>query len=408
MIVISAYIRGGESLGEIPGVLLSNNSTWTEVRRSSLHILRDLGYGKNILEDIIDEEIDELMEHIDNQWNDTPVDVGDGFFNVSVVASLWRIISGERLRIDDPKLKKLLANLNKFTKEVANPVLQVSFDSAWFFKFIHKIGITSFLNIIWTTLDYCNEYIEVHKAKSIDGDNPLTFIEAFLHKIQTTQDKNHPLYGERGILNLKNTLFDLFLAGSDTTSAALNWGMLYMILNPEVQDKVRQELKANIGSRKPKVSDRSQTPFTEAVIHEIQRKGNIAPIGVFHRNDKIIDIGPYQIPNDTMIVTTLGEIHNDPDYFPQPQKFDPQRYLSLDDDNNLKFTPHPRVVPFGMGKRRCLGENLARMSLYKFFTSIIQRYEIVNGQEFTPRDEYFPGLVLVPQPYKLKFKKLDH
>ena len=120
MIIISAYIRGGESLGEIPGVLLSNNSTWTEVRRSSLHILRDLGYGKNILEDIIDEEIDELMEHIDNHWNDTPVDVGDGFFNVSVVASLWRIISGERLRIDDPKLKKLLANLNKFTKEVAN------------------------------------------------------------------------------------------------------------------------------------------------------------------------------------------------------------------------------------------------------------------------------------------------
>ena len=75
-----------------------------------MHILRDLGYGKTIIEDIIEEEIDELMEHIDNHWLDTPLDVAQ-FFNVSVVASLWRIISGEKLKIDDPKLQKLLANL---------------------------------------------------------------------------------------------------------------------------------------------------------------------------------------------------------------------------------------------------------------------------------------------------------
>ena len=49
------YVRGGESLGEIPGVFLSNGQTWSEVRRTSLHILRDLGYGKTIIEDIIEE-----------------------------------------------------------------------------------------------------------------------------------------------------------------------------------------------------------------------------------------------------------------------------------------------------------------------------------------------------------------
>jgi len=370
-----------------------------------LHILRDLGYGKTIIEDIIEEEIDELMEHIDNHWLDTPLDVAQ-FFNVSVVASLWRIISGEKLKIDDPKLQKLLANLRNFVNEGSNPLLQVAFDFPWLFKFIHKVGISSFVDIISDTLDYCNEYIEHHKANPIDGDNPLTFIEAFLHKIQSIEDPNHPLYGNRGQLNLKNTLFDLFLAGSDTTATTLNWSMLYMILHPEVQDKVRQELKTNIGPRKAKLSDKSQTPYTEAVIHEIQRKGNIAPIGVFHRNNEDIKIGSHELPKDTLIITTLGDIFQDPEHFPEPEKFNPDRYLSNDGSNNLKFNPHPRNVHFGIGKRRCLGENLARMSLYKFFTSLIQRYEIVSGQDEPIEDKYTPALVLVPNTYKLKFKRL--
>ena len=107
-----------------------------------------------------------------------------------------------------------------------------------------------------------------------------------------------------------------------------------------------------------------------------------------------------------MIITTLGDIFQDPEHFPEPEKFNPDRYLSNDGSNNLKFNPHPRNVHFGIGKRRCLGENLARMSLYKFFTSLIQRYEIVSGQDEPIEDKYTPALVLVPNTYKLKFKRL--
>ena len=173
-----------------------------------------------------------------------------------------------------------------------------------------------------------------------------------------------------------------------------------------MQSKVRQEINTNVGTRRPKVSDRNNTPFTEAVIHEIQRKGNIAPVAVFHRTNKAVNIGQFEIPEDSLIITNLGEILNDPEHFPDPQEFKPERFLTKEVDGSLRFTPHQRMVPFGIGKRRCLGESLARMSLYKFLTSLVQKYEIVSGQDSPIEDKYTTGFVLVPQPYKLKFRKL--
>ena len=76
-----------------------------------------------------------------------------------------------------------------------------------------------------------------------------------------------------------------------------------------------------------------------------------------------------------------------------------------DKSEAVKFQAHPRVIPYGMGKRRCLGEVLAKMTLYKFFTSLIQKYEIVNGQSEPISDTRVPGLVVAPLRYKLIFKE---
>ena len=229
--------RRGDIHGAIPGVIFSSGNNWSEIRRSSLHILRDFGYGKNALEEIIEEEVDNLIEHIEQNCLDMPMDV-NRFFNIIVLSSLWRLLSGESLKIGDPKLENLIDNMRKLVKDSANPILIVSFSSAVLFKFVHKVGLTSFIKTMHMILDYCNEYIEIQKTKPIDGENPLTFIEAFLYKINSVKDPSEPLHGENGILNLQNMLFDFFLAGGDTTANTLNWAMLHMILNPEMQDKV--------------------------------------------------------------------------------------------------------------------------------------------------------------------------
>ena len=81
------------------------------------------------------------------------------------------------------------------------------------------------------------------------------------------------------------------------------------------------------------------------------------------------------------------------------------RYLKSENGSeDLKFHANPRVIPFGLGKRRCLGETLAKMSLYKFFSALIQKYEIVSGQTEPITDERDLGFIKAPLKYKLIFK----
>ena len=98
---------------------------------------------------------------------------------------------------------------------------------------------------------------------------------------------------------------------------------------------------------------------------------------------------------------------NDPVHFTSPSKFNPERYLKTQENGDTIFTPHPHVIPFGIGKRRCLGETLARTTLYKFFTTIIQRYEIKSGQIEPLEDKCNASFVKSPLPFKLKFVKLS-
>ena len=146
-----------------------------------------------------------------------------------------------------------------------------------------------------------------------------------MHKIQETLDVNNPFYGDTGDLNLINVLFDFFMAGSDTTAITLDWAMLLMIRNPDVQTKVRQELDQNFGSRKAKFDEKQKIPYTEAVIHEIQRKGNILPLSVWHQMKRNIDIGKYSVPSETVFIPFIGDVMNDPEHFLEPSKFKPER-----------------------------------------------------------------------------------
>ena len=153
----------------------------------------------------------------------------------------------------------------------------------------------------------------------------MTLTEALLYKIQETSDPNDPFFGNRGELNLMNILLDMFVAGSDTTGVTLDWSMLFMIQNPDIQTKVREELEQNFGNKKATFHEHHKIPYTEAVIHEIQRKANILPLSVFHGTKTDLDIGKYSLPPGTVLIPFIGDVMNDPKHFPDPSKFLPER-----------------------------------------------------------------------------------
>jgi cytochrome P450 len=146
---------------------------------------------------------------------------------------------------------------------------------------------------------------------------------------------------------------------------------------------------------------RSKMPYTEAVLLEIQRLGNIAPNSLLHATSITTRIGNYILPAGTTINSSMLSIMMDPKAFPDPELFKPERFI---DSSNGSFVPHPNVVPFGVGKRRCLGESLAKTELFIFFTGLIEKFEIkLADEKKKPTTQYRPGITLTPHPFKVRF-----
>ena len=289
---VADLLRRGTSYGSTPGVLFSSGVTWVEMRRTSLHILRDFGMGKGALEDMIEDEVENLLTHMEVVHLNKPVDVRR-MFNISSLSSLWKIISGETLTIGDTKLEYLIEKLQILLLEVSRPLISAAMNFRALFYFLNWTGLSR----IWATQsevnEFCHQVIREHKSKNdeFDANCPLSFTEAMLSKMKSSdkggeQVLRNPDLGE---LNLMNVLVDFFIAGSDTTSNTLNWAMLYMAQNPDVLKRVQRELDtqaSTTGTKVRKMNDRRNTPYTQATLHEIQRKGNILPMAVFHYTNR--------------------------------------------------------------------------------------------------------------------------
>ncbi|KAK7830651.1 hypothetical protein U0070_018376 [Myodes glareolus] len=170
--------------------------------------------------------------------------------------------------------------------------------------------------------------------------------------------------------NLICSTLDLFIAGTETTSTTLRWALLYMALYPEVQAKVQAEIDRVIGQEKqPSLADRDSMPYTNAVVHEVQRMANIVPLSVPRKVTADTTLAGFHLPKGSILQTNLTALHRDPKEWATPDIFNPEHFLE-----NGEFKKRESFLPFSMGKRACLGEQLARSELFIFFTALVQKF----------------------------------
>ncbi|XP_028640152.1 cytochrome P450 2B19-like [Grammomys surdaster] len=167
-------------------------------------------------------------------------------------------------------------------------------------------------------------------------------------------------------------------------------------------EKVQKEIDQVIGShRLPTLDDRIKMPYTEAVIHEIQRFSDLAPIGLPHRVTKDTMFRGYLLPKNTEVYPILSSALHDPRYFEQPHTFNPEHFL--DANGALKKTE--AFMPFSAGKRICLGEGIARNELFLFFTTILQNFSLASpvAPENIDLTSKTSGSGKIPPPYQIHF-----
>ncbi|KAH9889919.1 cytochrome P450 [Cubamyces lactineus] len=163
--------------------------------------------------------------------------------------------------------------------------------------------------------------------------------------------------------------------GSDTTFSTIQGILLALSLNPDVQRKARAELDAVVGrNRLPDFEDRDALVYVNAIVKEGLRWHNVIPLGVGHCTTEDEELGGYFIPAGTVIVPNVWAVMHNPQYYPEPDKFDPDRFIrdgKLDPD-----VLDPASFVFGFGRRVCPGRHYAQSTLFITVASILHIYSI--------------------------------
>ncbi|XP_067119558.1 cytochrome P450 2C28-like [Centruroides vittatus] len=347
---------------------------WIEQRRFMLHVLRDLGFGKNKMEEYITQEIYHFINDL-KSLNGKPCIVKE-LTTRSVSNVICSLIFGRRLEYNSPERKLLDEGLKDVSEiltqtsiQVYIPLLKPIMMSTDFFNF--KKGFEAAKKI--STF----EEIEIdNHERTLDVNNIRDYIDGYLVELKKRKEDSKSYFNRN---MMKQTLQFLLGAGSRTVHETLNWAFLIMAKYQDVQKRVQQEIDDVIGRiRQPMWADHVNLPYTQAVIYEIQRWRTLLPLNLLRYCIEETTIQGLTIPKGSIVITNIWSVHNDKDYWKDPEIFRPERFL---DATGKKVIRHDLYIPFSLGKMSCVGESMAKEEVFLFFSSVMQQFSIKSFEE---------------------------
>uniref|UniRef100_T1IT96 Cytochrome P450 n=1 Tax=Strigamia maritima TaxID=126957 RepID=T1IT96_STRMM len=342
--------------------------------------LRNFGMGKASLEPKIQDEISYLVNAI-KMSNGKPAYL-QNMIKTTITNIICTIMYGERMDYNNKDFQQLIQLSGEYFRS-----LGINEWSQYLPQFLaNMFGIATPIDKM--RLLYKKILNEVQKYDTInEGINKQqSFIDVW--RSEAMRPNSNPVDFEEE--KLTQVLSELFIAGSDTTSVMLEWALLYLIKYPIVQAKMQMEIDEVIGKDKaPSMTDQKFMPYTQATILELNRIISIAPLA-----SKDSSLAGYHIPKNTTIYANSWAVHHDPEIFPEPESVKPERFLT--ENNEVKHVKE--LIPFGMGKRQCIGEAMAKTQLFLYLTTLLQQFTFTA--ENVSVNSHF-SILLQPVPQKI-------
>ncbi|KAL3185596.1 hypothetical protein MRX96_028866 [Rhipicephalus microplus] len=359
------------------GIVALNGQEWKENRRLCMQILTDLGYGKESMHALIQEEARHLVAKI-AEAGGKPI-ASRGLLDASVLNNITFYLFGKRHDLDDPKRRQLDALIAGFFQS------GLDFSIEWLPGWLRRASQRLFPTMRCSAVsrlaeditDYMREEIE-HHQRIPESQRPRCFVDSFLREIQSQEQADITMD------HLVGNVSDLVVAGILTTTATLQWHLLQLALEScRLQAQLQQELDLIVGRERPPAwEDRHRMPLTMATIWEMYRWKVVTPLGLPREASEDTCIGDHFVPKGTVIVANMWTAHMNSEHWEHPQIFDPTRFLKP--DGSAAVTRPANLFPFSVGKRMCPGEPLAQAVVFLYLTSLLQKYHILHEEGVQP------------------------
>lgn len=179
---------------------------------------------------------------------------------------------------------------------------------------------------------------------------------------------------------IRDEIFTMLVAGFETSSVALTWVWYSLHQHPEFVSKILEELDKVVGDEPIKPGHLMQLTYLQQVISETMRL--YPPVFAMPRDvGEDMELGGYYLKKNTPFLVSIYGLHHHPDYWPEPEKFDPERFSKENKENQVKGS----YMPFGNGQRICIGSQFAMLEMTALIAVLIKEFAPEPIPDYTPK-----------------------
>ncbi|XP_034530631.1 cytochrome P450 1B1-like [Notolabrus celidotus] len=317
-------------------------------------------------------------------------------FTVAAANVMCALCFGRRYGHDDIEFRNLLKKVNKFGETVgAGSLVDVM---PWLQSFPNPVRSVyeNFKNLNEEFFAFVKDKVVQHR-ESFDPEVTRDMSDAIINVIEHGKDS--------GLTKefVEATVTDLIGAGQDTMSTVMEWILLLLIKYPDIQAKLHELIDKVVSrDRLPSIEDRSNLAYLDAFIYETMRFTSFVPVTIPHSTTSDVTIEGLHIPKDTVVFINQWSVNHDPLMWKDPHVFDPTRFL--DENGALDKDITNNVMIFSTGKRRCIGDQIAKVEVFLFSAILLHQCSFESSPSDPPSLDCSYGLTLKPLQFCVRAK----
>lgn len=254
-------------------------------------------------------------------------------------------------------------------------------------------------------LDELLEQMVAEHEPSLDDSQLRDYMDVYLDERRRAMEEGTLDTSTFTISRLKTICVDLLVSGTASSVAQLCWTLKLLARHPEAQERCQREMDAVLSSpdQLGSVFSRDNLPFTEACLLEAARFASVHMVAPPRTNVEEATVCGFRVPAGCRVLANLWLAHRDPGFWQEPHRFVPERFLQAEE---LHGRPDKRdaFLPFGLGKRVCIGESLAKTEVFVFVTELLKKFSFSVPAEFAAQDLSFrpaQGTLRFAEPFRL-------